>query len=147
MQKRYDQLFFKENNFAWKNEIDQYGETLHSPSLYPLTTYTNSIRSKINNTHIATKLNSYFCDKLITPYLDSDCSIFHRSSSIFTTQPNFKKGKASFFYENSSETFQHLIELGSIITCSDLKTRYRKLFVEAESFLFNNSKNKGESML
>lgn len=136
LQNLFNQLFFVNKNQkkrGLRSEILENENSLLSPTLNPLTTYSQIITAKVTNSIDKSKLESNFRCKLITPYLNRGQSS-NSPTSDCADQPHLDK---SLRDHTNSDSFQHLLDLGSIITfitCADLKSYYRDYSLKLKDF-------------
>lgn len=125
LQELFENMFFKEENYKWKEKLMEKNEFPEMASFYPLTSFTGLIASKINNKNLEKLLQSNFRYHLLTPYMCQNFRFDNRSRfAIYCKSVNSKEF-------NFSDSFRHLLQLASFITCSNFEN-FLSLFKIAE---------------
>lgn len=136
MQDLFRDVFFCSSAISWKESIRSQTNERPIPTFYPLTSETERLLSKIRNKDIKATMELDFRKQLITPYMCNEGYTFHRRTRKFSDKPGFTRSKYQFFDDTSPE-MEHLIELGSYITCTNL-SRFMPQFFAAEKNSFED---------
>lgn len=138
MQAEYEDLFLPSTAQAWKQSIITKSQNVPAPSIFPLTSNMESIIGQISNKRISQILSVDYRSKLVTPYTCEHGAFHHRRACNFNSNTDLVHSNFTFVDKNFQTSlspfgsFQHLIELGEVITSAQLSKYYNTLIRKAD---------------